>query len=442
MGNAINSYLSRRAHLLPWQIEGNLPDTLEAAIVIPALAEYPEILDTLNDLAVQPQCYLDKTLVLVIVNNTVATHSSGNDRENNQELLAFFRRHTALKDQLQLAWIDAASNELALPPGEGVGLARKIGMDHALALLKSTANPGILISLDADTRVDSNYLAAIYTHFQNSTQLAAVISYAHPLDTAERHAIIPYEIYMRYQRIMLQLAHSPYAFHALGSAIACTASSYCAVGGMPRRSAGEDFYLLQKLVKMTPLNCIYSTCVSPSSRQSVRVPFGTGPQMASAINKNENQLSLPHPACYFILRDWFDNVRETIGVTSPLPGHEYLSTQPVLKKFLINNNMTQVWEQIYKSSPRDTQRWMQFHRWFDGLKTIRCLHYFRTHGLPEVSFEYALSRLTTQCGEKPPFDLSTVDEHEPGQDCAAQEQLLLWLRELDKQRFSQCGIIL
>ena len=42
----------------------------------------------------------------------------------------------------------------------GVGMARKIGMDMALRLLKKSSTPrNLILSLDADTLVQNNYLS-------------------------------------------------------------------------------------------------------------------------------------------------------------------------------------------------------------------------------------------------------------------------------------------
>jgi hypothetical protein len=48
---------------------------------------------------------------------------------------------------------------------------------------------------------------------------------------------------------------------------------------MNTRQAGEDFYLLQKFIEIGSLQEIRNTAVYPSSRTSLRVPFGTGKAM-------------------------------------------------------------------------------------------------------------------------------------------------------------------
>ena len=57
----------------------------------------------------------------------------------------------------------------------------------------------------------------------------------------------------RYFQRGLAWARSPYAFHTVGSTMVVHALCYAQVRGVPRRRAGEDFYLLGKLSKLRPL---------------------------------------------------------------------------------------------------------------------------------------------------------------------------------------------
>ena len=45
-----------------------------------------------------------------------------------------------------------------------------------------------------------------------------------------------------------------------------------------KRNAGEDFYLLEKLSKVAPLRKLSGAPILLRSRESFRVPFGTGPR--------------------------------------------------------------------------------------------------------------------------------------------------------------------
>ena len=74
-------------------------------------------------------------------------------------------------------------------------------------------------------------------------------------------------------------AGSPYGYVSMGSTIVCTAKAYCAVGGMPRKKATEDFYFLQELTKYCGVDNIRETLVYPSPRPTARVYLGTGYRM-------------------------------------------------------------------------------------------------------------------------------------------------------------------
>jgi len=110
---------------------------------------------------------------------------------------------------------------------------------------------------------------------------ACSIYFEHPLEGEEfpeltYKNIILYELHLRYYLQALKYSGYPWVFHTVGSAMAVLANEYVSAGGMNRRQAGEDFYLIQKLITTGGYFSINSTAVYPSSRPSFRVPFGTG----------------------------------------------------------------------------------------------------------------------------------------------------------------------
>ena len=48
-----------------------------------------------------------------------------------------------------------------------------------------------------------------------------------------------------------------------------------------------------------------------------------------------------------------------------------------LKYFLIQEGIKNIWKNLQSSSPSENHFIRQFHRWFDGLKTIRLLRHFK-----------------------------------------------------------------
>jgi hypothetical protein len=88
---------------------------------------------------------------------------------------------------------------------------------------------------------------------ENSKNLLGIaIPYFHPLtgNNVNDRLILRYEIYMRhYLNNMLEIGN-PYAFTAIGSAMAAKVSAYRKVGGLTPVKSGEDFYFIQKLKKI------------------------------------------------------------------------------------------------------------------------------------------------------------------------------------------------
>ena len=85
-----------------------------------------------------------------------------------------------------------------------------------------------------------------------------------------------YDKHMNYYVDGLRSAGSPYAHHSLGSTIAIHAMTYASIRGYPKRSAGEDFYLLNKTRKIAPIETLTAPILTIEARLSERVPFGTG----------------------------------------------------------------------------------------------------------------------------------------------------------------------
>lgn len=161
----------------------------------------------------------------------------------------------------------------------GVGWARKTAMDEVSA----RANPeDIILSLDGDTEFPVDYFQKIASAFDRFPEIKAIsVPYYHKLtgEPEADRAILRYEIYMRCYAINMLRIQNPYAFTALGSAIACTVQAYRDLGGITPHKSGEDFYFLQKLRKFGQVLIDFPVKVFPAARFSDRVFFGTGPAM-------------------------------------------------------------------------------------------------------------------------------------------------------------------
>lgn len=161
----------------------------------------------------------------------------------------------------------------------GVGWARKTIMD---TIDRHASSEDIIVSLDADTVFDKDYLLSVAISFINHPDFIAMsVPYFHRLtdDPNLNRIILRYEIYMRYYLLNMMRIGSPYAFTAMGSAIALRLKAYRAIGGITPKKSGEDFYFLQKLSKYGKVMCWNDEKVYPEARFSDRVFYGTGPAL-------------------------------------------------------------------------------------------------------------------------------------------------------------------
>ncbi|SDM48170.1 Glycosyltransferase like family 2 [Geoalkalibacter ferrihydriticus] len=370
----VRKYLRSRGTSRPWEVQGTSRENFHGAVVIPALAEEDALPETLKSLATNPRALLERFLVLVVVNNRA--QAPVDLCRQNQRTLAWLRSAArSWPAGLHLAWVDAASLGRALPEKEGVGLARKIGFDLALERLDWRGEP-LLVSLDADTLVQADYLESLVTHFRTHTAGGAVLPFVHrPAATsvAER-AITLYELYLRHYVLGLRLAGSPYAYHSVGSALACRASAYVAAGGMNRRTAGEDFYFLQQLAKTSGVAPVCGTLVHPSPRISARTPFGTGPSVAALQQGRATTVRFYPVEAFDLLGDWLHLIRDQGDCRADelLAQAERMSA--VLGDFLRRGGFEATWEKLCRQHGGSEQRLIQaFHQWFDALKTRQLL---------------------------------------------------------------------
>lgn len=417
-------YLDKRADLARWPLVARDTQGVDAVVVIPVLAERDYLRRTLDSLAANAPEEVARTLVVCVVNNRESSHT---EPERIAENLETLRDLNALAQSdglpLRVAWIDASTPGREMPPKGGVGLARKIGLDAALDVLdRNGAGQGLLFSLDADAPVAPHYLETVRDYFASHGAWAAVVEYEHPLDEGqpETAAIVAYECYLRYHSLGLAFARSPYAYPAIGSTMVCRADAYAAVSGMNRRQGGEDFYFLQELAKTGGVHRIMGTRVYPASRPSTRVPLGTGRNVLAYLQGQGKRETLYHPESYRIVRDWLHGVGTHLQADADALMTLADSIAPPLAEFLRSNDFPVAWHRLQENA-RTTVRFLeQFHRWFDGFRTLMLLHHLRRSGYPEQEASTAIRTLLALRG----------DAVEVGTDRRA---LLMTLRDLDRR---------
>ncbi len=411
----LNDYLNKYAAGPQWKlVAGNL-ENIDQVVVIPAYAEKELIFDTLASLAANDDAMLENTLVLSVINNKAA--SPAVDKENNAQTLQLFKMlingepisrcrlsgglHHLLQSisdrRLRLAFVDASSPGMEIPQHSGgVGMARKIGMDIALRVLKNTSSERrTILSLDADTRVQANYLSAVRRFISSGQAQTGVIAYAHqmPRDEDAKQAICSYEIFLRYWVLGLQYAQSPYAFHSIGSTMVTTSDAYLSVRGMNRREAGEDFYFLNKLAKTGPVRQIKETVVYPSARISVRVPFGTGAAVGKRIAKARHESALYDPQVFRILKDWLALMKNSFDLSESGILALAKEIDAGLEAFLIGRGFLSVWPKIRRNTKDQKTHERQFHGWFDGFEALKLINYLTKEFYPCIGQSSALKMI-------------------------------------------------
>ena len=267
----------------------------------------------------------------------------------------------------------------------GVGYARKILMEH----INHEARPeDVIVSLDADAVFSKNYLASIANNLSSHPDAVALsLPYFHRTtdDSKVSRAILRYEIYMRHYFLNLARIGSPYAFTALGSAMALPVWAYRAIGGMTPKLSGEDFYFLQKLRKFGHLLLWNDETVYPEARFSDRVFFGTGPAMIKGAAGDWSS----YPVYPSVL---FDKILETYLL---LPVFYFQSPDTVIGRFISEIFKESDPFQPLRSNHRDLDHFIRaFHEKFDGLRILQFLkmQHDELHSSDEASLHEFLYR--------------------------------------------------
>ncbi len=364
---ATRRYLTRNAEpTAAWASEGC--ERFARALVVPALGESPTFIDgLLEDVAGHD------VLTILVVNETPETPEPLR-RANARLLDEVGRRRWTQRNERALVVIDATSTGRTLPVGQGVGLARKLGFDLAVALWDAgrLRTPWIHTT-DADARLGPGLFAP-----PEDEVVAQVFGFWHDTNTSDptHRATALYELWLRYYAAGLRWATSPWGYVPLGSAMAVRADAYAACGGMPRRLGGEDFHLLAKLGKVGPI-AQASAEVRLQARTSSRAPFGTGPGVAKIVASLERGETprFYDPAVFSTLREALDALHHDRPVAHPawdaIGGNARLGA-------------------ALRSARTPPQRHRKLREWLDPLRTLRFVHEVENLERPRLRWPKAI----------------------------------------------------
>ncbi len=393
----INLYLNKYEYR-PGTYSINNTDKYRCAVVVPVYNESKYLPALLNSLTELSSGSVSRAAFIFVVNNPCTDKDTVKaDNLKSNDLLKEY------KSKLPLYIIDAFSAGLAPDDkNAGVGLARKIGLDAALRILDcSPGSKPFLVCLDSDCTVNGNYLNSLYTHYDNPENEAGVCSYSHIVHGNEDNfeAILAYEFYLRYYSLGLRYAGSPLCYHSIGSTMTFTPGLYVKCEGMNKRKAGEDFYFLEKAAKHTHIPVIHDALVYPSSRESERVPFGTGRRIIRHNRSEINPDQIYDFTTFEIIRKWYDTEPDfSMAFTPSDVMNISFSIHQGLAEFLEESGFFDAYKKIRANSKTDFQLRKQISGWMDSFRILKLIHYLRDHHLPEKPVYCELQRLCTAMG--------------------------------------------
>jgi hypothetical protein len=387
-------YLTRYAY--PHQLIEHPPiGDVGIIVVIPCYHE-PDLIQSLESLA-QCELPLINVEVLVVINH--AEDASDFIKAYNQNS---FKTAKLWAEQNNTPELYFHILQVSLPTKKaGVGLARKAGMDEAVRRFEAVGNPeGIICCFDADSTCDTNYLQAVYEHFElNAAAKGASIYYEHDTEVADKalgHGITQYELHLRYYVNALRFAGFPFAYQTVGSSMAVKASIYQKQGGMNTRKAGEDFYFLNKIIPLGDFTEINTTTVRPSGRVSDRVPFGTGRFMSNYLEGDTEVVTTYHIQSFLDLKACFDQV-STLFRTSGTNLNLLLEKMPEsILNFVPLAEFNLAMEEINRQSTTQAMFLHRFFLWFNAFKVLKYMHFARDNYYPNIDITSACQALNEQ----------------------------------------------
>lgn len=380
--------------------------------VIPAYDETADFLDKL--LQHRPENFF---LLLILVINAPDTAPSENPSAlaATRSMLDQLQRPQTLlwssqEGQLQLhhksanahlLLVDRCTPGREIPARRGVGLARKIGADLACKLIDSgIINSHWIRTTDADVILPPDYWNEDFP----ASISAVTYPFEHrPCEHRYQLATALYELSLHWYVLGLQWAGSPYACHSIGSTLAVNYESYVKVRGFPQRSAGEDFYLLNKLVKIAPLYQPETPLLCIQGRPSARVPFGTGPALIKILaQKNpKTEFLFYHPGIFRLLKNWLSllpvlwdtpgqSLHDIAGQIAGKGPDDLIGQH--LYRVLSDLKVEQALAHALAHSSNRPTFLRHMHIWFDAFRTLKFIHGLRNYCLPSLPIEQAFKK--------------------------------------------------
>ena len=377
----------------------DFPDGTNAVVVIPMLDD-DELYESLACFGSLENKEGHAGIVIVVNHSETAPEEVKERNRRWAERLRKDVREGALKG-LPCQIVEAFD----LPEKEaGVGLARKIGMDAAAWWLWQQGRTDCpILSLDADTQVEPNYVDAVCRFFREHPVAGVSIAYAHRLEDCNGEnlgAMVKYELYLRYYRAGLAYMGHPYAYTCIGSAFAVRASDYVAEGGMNKRQAGEDFYFIQKLIATGRYADLNTTTVHPSPRLSFRTPFGTGMAL-SGIGADGGRYPVYCWEAFEEIKRFFDGL-DALFQADEAAARAYIAGQPEgLRKFLQATDVAGLIAEVNGNCASMPHFRKRFFDRFNAFRVLKCLNYLHDGHYEKEDISIASGKMFAAWGYPP-----------------------------------------
>ncbi len=378
-------YLSRY-NAYPQLCNETVPDDLIITVILPCINE-PDVIPSLRSLYECTPPKHGNVEVIVLIN--------ASDASSTEVLEQNHRTKLAVENWSKINFLPWIQTRCALLHGlarkhAGAGWARKLAMDEAVRRFAVADNAmGIIASFDADSTCSSNYLCELERTFADESVSGCSIYFEHRLEHdqySSEHisAIMHYELHLRYLTQAMKWAGAPYAFHTVGSSMAVRVRDYIKIGGMNRRTAGEDFYFLHKIIPRGRFCNLTHATVYPSARISDRVPFGTGAAMRSVAQGASADFQTYQFSSFNSLKLLFSNIDHFYQCNDV--GATCTELFPIdMCEYLIQNNITKEVAHISANCASLSSFRTRFIEWFNAFRLIKYLNWMHTDKLERES---------------------------------------------------------
>jgi len=149
-----------------------ISESCQAIVVVPVYREFREgfilkLLGSLTEQTVSP----DQYEIILVVNNP---QSADLAREDNKNLIDFIKEKQSHENFPNVRILDCTDGEL---PARHLGIIRGLGNEVAVSRLEEAriGDEGIIIQLDADTQVDSNFIKTILDFYRSHPNIDSAV---------------------------------------------------------------------------------------------------------------------------------------------------------------------------------------------------------------------------------------------------------------------------